>query len=335
MSEKSTNVLEQYDFRLLKSMRGRGAQLCETDKGLMLLKEYTGSMHRLSVEQEVLDILRQEHFSVDSYVKNREEQVLSIDSDGTKYVLKNWFWGRECDVKNAVEILAAIKALARLHGAFRKTPASLSEESRESLSRLTVPPLTVTFEKHQRELKKIRTYIRGKQKKTEFELQILKNFDRFYEEGEISLVSLQNSAYLGLKEGADKAGWLCHGNYNHHNILMDGKQVAIVNFEKLSVDIQLVDLYLFMRKILEKYNWDMELGRQMLDSYQQVLELSSEEREVLKHLFSYPEKFWKLVNHYYNNNKAWIPQKDLEKLNAVVRQNVIKKKSLDKMFNSY
>ena len=184
-------------------------------------------------------------------------------------------------------------------------------------------------------MKKIRTYIRGKQKKTEFELQILKNFDAFYEEGEQSLKSLKSSAYLELKKIADAAGWLCHGNYNHHNKQMDGRQVSIVNFEKMSVDVQLVDLYLFMRKILEKHNWDMEIGRQMLESYRRVLGLSVEDREVLKYLFSYPEKFWKLVNHYYNNNKAWIPQKDVEKLNAVVRQNAIKKKSLDKIFNSY
>lgn len=335
MSERSTNVLEQYDFRLLKSMRGRGAQLCETDKGLMLLKEYTGSVHRLSVEQEVLDVLRQENLSVDSYVKNREEQVLSIDSDGTKYVVKNWFWGRECDVKSNSEIQTAVKELARLHEVFRRTSERLSEECKESMSRFTAPPLLETFEKHQRELKKIRTYIRGKQKKTEFELQILKNFDAFYEEGEQSLKSLKSSAYLELKKMADAAGWLCHGNYNHHNILMDGRQVSIVNFEKMSVDVQLVDLYLFMRKILEKHNWDMEIGRQMLESYRRVLGLSVEDREVLKYLFSYPEKFWKLVNHYYNNNKAWIPQKDVEKLNAVVRQNAIKKKSLDKIFNSY
>lgn len=335
MSEKGMNVLEQYDFRVQRSMRGRGAQLCETEKGLVLLKEYTGSIHRLFAEQEILEGLEQEGIRVDSYIRNLEGQVLSIDSDGTKYVLKKWFWGRECDVKSLPEILAAVRALGLLHAALRRLPGMLSEENKETWKRFTAPPLYITLEKHQRELKKIRSYIRAKRKKTEFELQTLQNFDGFYEEGEMSLAGLRDSAYMRLKQEADEAGWLCHGNYNHHNILVEGRQIAIVNFEKLSIDVQLVDLYFFMRKILEKHNWDLETGKQMLESYERVRGLSSEEKQVLRCLFSYPEKFWKLANHYYNNNKAWIPQKDVEKLNAVVRQNAVKRRALDKMFNSY
>lgn len=335
MGERGTNVLEQYDFLVTKTVRGRGVQLCETDAGLMLLREYTGSLHRLSAEQEILELLKSEGISVDSYVKNREGQVLSIDTDGTKYTLKKWFRGRECDVKNPSEILEAVRALGILHVAFRRISDEISKENRETMQRLAAPTLFVTFEKHQREMKKIRAYIRSKQKKTEFELQILENFEGFYREGEMSLSALKNSAYLRLKKEADDEGRLCHGNYNYHNILIDDRQTAVVNFEKMSVDVQLVDLYLFMRKILEKYNWDVELGEKMLETYQKVIKLSKEEKEVLMHLFSYPEKFWKLVNHYYNNNKAWLSQKDVEKLNAVVRQNTMKRKALDKILNSY
>ena len=53
MSERSTSVLEQYDFQVIRSVRGRGAMLCETDKGLVLLKEYDGSLLRLSIEDEI------------------------------------------------------------------------------------------------------------------------------------------------------------------------------------------------------------------------------------------------------------------------------------------
>ena len=29
---------------------------------------------------------------------------------------------------------------------------------------------------------------------------------------------------------------------------------------------------------------------------------------------NYPEKYWKQLNYYYNANKAWIPDKNVEKL---------------------
>lgn len=331
MSEKSTNVLEQYDFQLVRSMRGRGAMLCETDKGLMLLKEYGGSVLRLTLEDEILRSLEMSGMRVDAYVKNRDEQLLSIDTDGTKYVLKKWHAGRECDVRNTAEILTAVRTLSELHAALRRAVTGLTEESRHELKRFAAPPLAVTLDRHQHELKKVRGYIRSKQKKSEFELQVLKNFEEFYEQGKESLELLRSSAYEELKTQADGELRLCHGNYNHHNILIEGRAAAVVNFDKLSVDMQLVDLYLFMRKILEKYNWEARLGCQMLEEYQKKLELSCEEKEVLKYLFLYPEKFWKLVNHYYNNNKAWIPKKDLEKLDAVIRQSNAKKVCLEKM----
>ena len=133
MSEKSTSVLEQYDFQLIRSIRGRGAILCETDKGLMLLREYSGSVLRLMIEDEVLNGLKKVGGSVDWYVKNQAGQVLSIDSDGTKYVLKSWFDAKECDVRNITEILAAVRALAELHLSLQSVSEGLSMETKKGL----------------------------------------------------------------------------------------------------------------------------------------------------------------------------------------------------------
>ena len=69
-----------------------------------------------------------------------------------------------------------------------------------------------------------------------------------------------------------------------------------------------------MRKVLEKHQWDQNLGRKILLAYQQVRPLSREEVENLRIRFAYPEKYWKLANYYYTHNKAWIPGKNLEKL---------------------
>ncbi len=331
MSERSTSVLEQYDFQVIRSVRGRGAMLCDTDKGLVLLKEYDGSLLRLSIEDEILRGLKNTGRNVDGYIKNKTNQILSIDTDGTKYIVKNWFESKECDVRNTSEILLAVGELARLHAAMREVSKGLSVECRQGLSRFMAPSLKNTMQKHQRLLKKVRTYMRTKQKKNEFELQTLKSFEEFFEQGEQSLTLLEQSGYEELKVQADREQQLCHGNYNQHNILIEGKQIAVVNFDKLSVDLQLTDLYLFMRKIQEKHNWDIRLCKMMLSEYEKYLALSSEEKQVLKLLFLYPEKFFKLVNHYYNNNKAWIPQKDLEKLGTVIKQNQAKKECLQKI----
>ena len=58
----------------------------------------------------------------------------------------------------------------------------------------------------------------------------------------------------------------------------------------------------------------------MLETYQKVRALSSQELCDLRLRLSYPWKFWKLVNHYSNNNKVWISGKNVEKLEQLQQQ---------------
>ena len=51
----------------------------------------------------------------------------------------------------------------------------------------------------------------------------------------------------------------------------------------------------------------------MLREYSRVRPLSEEEREDFRVRLSYPEKFWKLADHYYGSRKSWIPEKKCRK----------------------
>lgn len=48
--------------------------------------------------------------------------------------------------------------------------------------------------------------------------------------------------------------------------------------------------------------------------------LTPEEIENLRIRFAYPEKYWKLANYYYTHNKAWISEKNVEKLERLWEQ---------------
>ena len=50
MNERYQEVLEQYEVEILSVRKGRGAWICETDKGLKLLREYKGTVRRLEFE---------------------------------------------------------------------------------------------------------------------------------------------------------------------------------------------------------------------------------------------------------------------------------------------
>ena len=50
---------------------------------------------------------------------------------------------------------------------------------------------------------------------------------------------------------------VCHGAYHYHNVLiLPDYSVATVNFESMCYQPYLLDLYLFLRKTLEKNHYD-------------------------------------------------------------------------------
>lgn len=172
----------------------------------------------------------------------------------------------------------------------------------------------IEYERHNRELKKVRSFIRKKSVKGEFEAAFLKCFDEMYEWAVGAAEQMERSAYEELFRESRSKRSLVHGDYNYHNVLMIPGGIATTNFGRYHVDVQMSDFYYFLRKILEKSNWDEQLGRAMLHTYHKIKPISEAEEEYLCVRLSYPEKFWKIANSYYHSNKAWVPVKNIEKL---------------------
>ena len=120
----------------------------------------------------------------------------------------------------------------------------------------------------------------------------------------------------------------CHGDYQYHNILRQDRDFFLVNFEKCQSDGPVRDLYHILRKLLEKSEWDRSLGIGLLESYEKVRPLTLTEKRDLYYRLSYPEKLWKIVNFYYNSGKAWIPEKNQEKLEHLLEQETARKRFL-------
>lgn len=316
MIDWGAEIAEKYELEVINGRKGRGSWIFETDHGLKVLKEYKGSMKRLEFEEAVLDTISSTGaLRVDQYMRNKEQELLTTAEDGTRYVVKDWFADRECDLKDRWEILAAVRQIAVLHRSLRNV------EMREewNLKSMIAPPLSEAMEKHNRELRKARNFIRRKHKKNEFELAVIAGYDRFYEQAEeachgIEQIYLEYANDIGIHDS------VCHGELNQHHILMGKDYVAVTEFNKMHLGLQVEDLYYFMRKVMEKHDWNLPLGTAMLDAYERVLPMNEAERKCLYYLFLYPEKYWKQINFYYNANKAWIPARQTEKIMLLEKQ---------------
>ena len=194
-----------------------------------------------------------------------------------------------------------------------------------------------TFIRHNRELRKIRKYVGGVKRKNRFENLFLKVFPEYYNKGlqceEIFSDVLQIEQDNNVSEVVNRHYGICHGNYNQHNVIMKDMEIAIVHFERFSKGNQLDDLYQFARKVLEKNHFDYEILEQILNTYAKQIAISKEDYRYLYVLLSYPEKFWKIANSYYNTNKAFLSPKYEEKLLTVIQQEKEKNELLSQYFS--
>lgn len=325
MREKEIGILEQYDIDVKNIRKVRDAVLCETEKGLFLMKEMRFSEKRLAMLEHLGNHLREqgcEH--IDWILKTKEGENFCVAEDGTKYFLKHWFVGKECDIQKEREVLDAVYNLTQIHGALRKS-MDVSVAAGENLLQ--------EYTRHNREMKKVRTFMRERVGKGDFELTFLKHFDKMFSYADWALEKLQKSNYEKLFEASCKEQVLIHGDYNYHNILMTYGGIATTNFEHTQENIQVTDLYYFLRKVMEKHHWDVKLGDKILNNYGKILPFQPGELNYIAICLAYPEKFWKAANSYYRSRKVWIPAKSFEKLEMVIQQTEEKKRFLETIFS--
>ena len=284
-------VLEQYDLEVKAVSRGRESYICDTSHGMKVLKEYRGSRERAEFLTKMLEYLHDGGLYVENVTRTKEGEPVAVAEDETKYLLTDAISGAECDTKSRDAMLAAVAMLAKVH-----TVAAAYDGEIPEFVKSGENELLFLYEKHNRELRKVKNYIRAKKKKNEFEVLFAGQYERFMEKAEAVTVRLK-------AEGEPKGMGFCHGDYNQHNVIFTGDRIAVIHFDNFCYQAQMRDLANFMRKMLEKNNWNTGLGMEFISAYDKVRKISPEELSGLYLYLAYPEKFWKIANHYYNAHK--------------------------------
>lgn len=326
MNDRAVALLEQYEIEVLRTRKGRGAIICDTNQGCLIFKEYTGNNDRIVMQDRLLNYIRgQGRMLTETIIPTTEGALLVKDNDGMQYVLKTYQEGRECNIYDKQECVEAVRLLARLHGCM-EVPVDLWGD---------IPAFSQAreYEKHNKELKRVRRYLKQRSQKTWFEICLLNAFDYFLNQA--AEVTQEWEEYEKVRKSSETGclvNTYCHGDYQYHNILRCDKGWFIVNFDKCMRDDPVRDLYLLLRKLLEKSNWSVALGKELLEAYERERSISAMSRIDLYYRLAYPEKFWKIVNFYYNSGKAWIPERNREKLDKLMVQEKEKQKFLDEVF---
>lgn len=311
MYNQTETILAQYEIEVKQTTKGRGFYICDTDKGKKVLLPFRASLERGEALKLYLESLLSLGFEVEQIYPNKENGAVSSDEGtGERFILKSYMEGAELEPSKVEDMKAVAALLGRYHMCARKVPV----ENIPAIfwEKATLP--TEDKKRHYRELVKIRNHIRAKKKKNDFERQFMEHC------GAMMKTALRSQELLEGLSWEDEDYLFCHGDYNQHNVIRKEGKWHIIHMESVTYSLPMEDVANYLRKMMEKNQWDMELGRSLIQEYDNVAPLKEREYHHLYALLLFPERFWKISNHYMNSHKAWVSQRDIEKLEKVIKQ---------------
>lgn len=334
MNDKAVgSVLDQYEMAINRTFKGRGTIICDTDRGMRVLKEYRGKTEKLELLLELQGRLG-DGLKTDTLVRNREGALYVKDIDNNVYILEEQVEGRECSYRSEEDIVKAFGAMAHLH--LKLMAPAVRTAVREEPYAMPVYFYADEMERHTAECRHVRNYLRKLRSKTDFERALMKEYDYFLGKAVDVTAMARAESRAEYEAYIHSNGLYCHGDFQYHNILFGrgnaGAYTGIINMERFAHDTGAMDFYLLFRKISEKCDWSMEMAKRMLDAYQNRRTLPPIEWRSLCLKLAYPEKFWKIINFYYNSRKSWMPDRNYEKLESLLRQEQNKEKLIEQFF---
>lgn len=321
-------VADQYGFAVKNMVPGRDAYIIITPEGKKVMRKSLLFPERLMFIHFAKEHLYKNSFeNLDRYICTKEEKPFFV-FDGGVYTVSDLIEGRECNLDERNDIVCASEVLASMHRASRGfTPPQ------GCMPRIELGKLPQYFQKRLDEIKKLRkAAVKGKNK---FDYMFLEHADYFYTLGEKALGMLLNSRYEELANEAAQEGIVCHHDYTHNNILFSEAGTSVVNFDYCCIELKTYDIANLLRRKMRKCKWNSTDAKLILDSYRNVEEISRDEFDIIKITLMFPQKFWRVVNRYYNSRRSWSERGYISKMNEVTDEIEYHKRFVEKFDTLY
>lgn len=163
----------------------------------------------------------------------------------------------------------------------------------------------------------------------------LKKIDFYLEESHRALNLLAETDYHHLCQLARKISSFCHHDPAHHNVLITPDNRAyLIDFDYIISDLHLHDLASIIIRNGKSSNWNMRRCEYILEAYQQVKPITSQELAVIHAFITFPYDFWFIINEYYILEKNWNPDRTFQELYKKTRYEDSRQQFLNKFYNN-
>jgi len=311
MQEIAKEIIEKYGFEVKNINSFRGVNILDTSEGKKILKRCNLSTGRiLFIHGAKEHLVRNGFIDIDRYTKSVEgEPFITINS--INYTVSDGFEGRECNFDIRDDVIKATRTLAIIH---QKSKGYIYDQGTFPKDELGILPNVL--KKRLYEIKRLKKLAQKGKKK--FDYMVNDYIDYFYDLGLNTFRLLNNSKYNELVNITKFEGSFCHCDYTHNNIIFNNDRTVITNFENCSLELKIYDVVNLIRRKLRKCNWNPLEAQIILNEYNNIEKITRDELFVMKIMLKFPQKFWRVINKYYNTKRSCSEKYFLGKLQEVI-----------------
>jgi CotS family spore coat protein len=290
-------ILSHWGLEARKWEQIKDVYKVQTDRGVKNLKMSPLNIQRLIFVHKAIRHLLQNNFAFMYPILPTREGHTFICTTEKAFSLFDWIEGRQCDFNNLNELSQASKILADFHlksAGFTPPP--------HSNMRNQIGKCLQHFEERYQDLLDY-TDIARHSPDDLFARAYLANLEHFLPMAKQAIVKLKQSNYPQLVNLAQANRSFCHGDPAARNfILTPQNRIFMIDFDSCRLDLPIMDLIKFTRRVLKKYNWSYPTAKFLIDAYQQVHLLSASELDVMKAVFYFPQKFWRMSHRHFEKH---------------------------------
>lgn len=298
---RETEISTQFGFEINELIPAKGVYQIKTSKGNKCLKKINyGTAKLMYIHKAKEHIIGNGFKNIDRYNLTPEGAPYAIVNDDI-YVVTDWIEGRECNFKERDELKRAAEELGSFHLCARGFVPDENIKVRNDIGKFPA-----TLEKRVMTLKKMRDIARKNKRKSEFDLLYLSNVDFYMNLAYDAINKVDVNAYNRVCEKSIMEKVLCHHDFTYHNILFDTREgLHIIDFDYCKSEIQIYDVSTLIIKSLKRLDWKSEYASLILEAYEGVKPVSEDEKNVLRTMLNFPQRFWRLANRYYYKEAGW------------------------------
>jgi spore coat protein, CotS family len=297
-------ILEYWGLELFAWEKVKDVYKVYTNRGVKNLKVSLLSPSRLLFVHQALIHLNSQKFDKMRPLVPTLSGDTYVSEGRYAYSLFDWIEGRQCNFENETELISSTQILAEFH---QKSSGFTPPENLKFHNNLG--KCLKHFEVRYQSLLKFKEAALLRPQDP-FAKSYLENIVLFLSMAEKAIAKLKQSSYPNLVERTKVYKTFCHGDPAARNfILTPNQRIFIIDFDNCQLDLPIIDLIRFARRVLKKCHWRYQIAKLIMDSYQSVTPLSFAEIEVMKAIFYFPQKFWRLAVRYFHPHQQYSADK--------------------------